>query len=52
MRTEKEIRDQLEKMEALVRAHEASKTAPDFAEIQKYYKAQRSIAALKWVLES
>lgn len=51
MKTEAEIRAQIEKMETLVREHEAQKTPPTFAEIQKYYKAQRSIAALKWVLE-
>lgn len=51
MKTEAEIRAQIEKMEAIVREHEAQKAPPTFAEIQKYYKAQRSIAALKWVIE-
>lgn len=51
MKTEAEIREQIKKMEELIKAYDESKEPLDYARIQHYKKAQRSIAALKWVLE-
>lgn len=51
MKTEEQIREQIRKMEDLVKAYDESKEPPDYARVQHYHKAQRSIAALKWVLE-
>lgn len=51
MKTEAQIREQIGKMEELIDVHESDKGPLSFAQIEKYHKAQRSIAALKWVLE-
>lgn len=51
MKTEQEIRVQIQKMEMVVADIERQQTPHTYEQVQKYHKAQRSIAALKWVLE-
>jgi hypothetical protein len=51
VKTEQEIRVQIQKMEMVVADIERQKTPHTYEQVQKFHKAQRSIAALKWVLE-
>ena len=51
MKTEAEIRAQIQKMEMIIVDLDRQKEPLTFEQVQKYHKAQRSIAALKWVLE-